>query len=244
MTKIFLHIPHSGECIPKNFFNNITISKDEVIDFKNAITDTKTDKLFGRNFYKRLKAKYSRIFCDMEKYADDEKEEMSKFGMGVIYTKTNKDVKFAEYDDEYRQNVLNKYYYPYHAKLDKKVNKLLFKNNVILIDCHSFSKDIIMFAERKENLPDICVGFNSDVNMKLVDFVCNFFEEQGYKVARNYPYSGSMVPNNLLVDTNGHKFESIMIEINKTAYLFDKNKFKKMQIVINELLKKLENFEL
>ncbi len=244
MNKIFLHIPHSGEYLSKNFFNNIKTPQIDIIDFKKIITDKKTDKLFGKNHYKRICFKYSRIFCDVEKYADDAKEEMSKFGMGVIYTKNNKGEQFAEYDDEYKKYVLKKYYYPYHAKLDRKVNKLLLKNDVIMVDCHSFSKDIIMIDDRKENIPDICVGYNGDTNMQLIDFVCDFFEKEGYKVAKNYPYSGSMVPNNLLKDTKWHKFQSIMIEVNKTAYLYDKNKFKKLQKCINELLKKLENFEI
>ncbi|MBQ7466709.1 MAG: N-formylglutamate amidohydrolase [Clostridia bacterium] len=244
MNKIFLHIPHSGERLPKNFFNGLIIAKKDVTNFKSAITDAKTDKLFGKNHYKRIKAKYSRIFCDVEKYADDEKEEMSKFGMGVIYTTTNKNVKFAQFSEKYKQNILKKYYYPYHERLDKEVNKLLLKNNVVLIDCHSFSKDIIMFDERKENLPDICVGYNAGANQKLIDFVCEFLEGNGYKVSKNYPYSGSMVPNNLSDNINGHKFESIMIEVNKITYLFDKNKFKKLQNVINQLLKKLEDFDI
>lgn len=242
MNKIFLHIPHSGKKLPNILLKNTIISKDNIMDFYNLISDTKVDKLFGKNFYNRIVFKYSRIFCDVERYSDDENEEMSKFGMGVVYTKTNQGVQFAEFDDEYKKYVLEKYYYPYHEKLDRKVNKLLLKNDVILVDCHSFSKDIIMFEDRKENLPDICVGYNDDIDVKLADFVCDFFEEAGYKVAKNYPYSGSMVPNNLVKDTKGHKFQSIMIEVNKVAYLYDKDKIKKLQKCINMLLKELECF--
>lgn len=156
----------------------------------------------------------------MEKFADDSKEEMAKYGMGVVYTNTNKNKKLISVSAEYRQKILKKYYYPYHNNLDKVVSNFLAKNKyVVMVDCHSFSKNIIMNG-KTENLPDICIGSNeSGVNdLKLLHFTKAYFENLGYKTSVNYPYSNSMVPNNLIKHPN-EKFASIMLEINKSLYL-------------------------
>ena len=228
MNKIILHIPHAGTKLVKDFWDNVVIPKSNVLQFANAIADTKTDVLFGCNRYSKIKFKYSRIFCDVEKFADDKKEEMSKFGMGVVYTHTNKGIKFANVSNEYRNYVLQNYYWPYHNKMCKIVDKCLQKGQkVIMLDCHSFGKDIIMYDDRKTDLPDICIGYNTNYNKTLIRFINDYFINLGYKVAVNYPYSGTMVPNSIISKPNTN-FASVMLEINKDAYLKNVKQFKKL----------------
>ncbi len=243
MNKIILHIPHSGQKLPNIFWKNICVEKKEVIDFAKQIADLKTDKLFGNNFYKKIIFKYSRVFCDVEKYEDDSKEEMSKFGMGVVYTKTNEKVKFANVTKHYKDLVLNKVYRPYHERLTQATQKLIDKyNQVIMIDCHSFSENIIMFDDKKQNLPDICIGYNTNFNKTLIDTVNKYFTSLGYKTSFNYPYSGTMVPNNL--NYNDGNFTSVMLEINKNLYLKNKQSFKKLQDELNLLYNILKTIDL
>jgi len=242
--KLILHIPHSSKKLPQKFWENVIVDKNVVTHFVDAITDINTNKLFGSNLYKKIIFPYSRVFCDVEKFENDLDEPLSKFGMGVVYTKTNKGRKFAQVSSEYRSNIINNIYMPYHKKLDITVNKLL-KNNqkIIMVDCHSFSSDIIMFDNKKNNLPDICLGYNSDYNIALIEKVKTHFENAGYKVEENYPYNGSMVPNSLI--KNNHKnFTSFMLEINKKIYVNNIKNFKKLKICINKLLKTLETFNI
>lgn len=88
MNNIILHIPHSSLKIP-NWYYKLVNDKNIVKSFNTIITDLKTDLLFGKNKFKKVVFPYSRVFCDVEKFADDSKEIMSKFGMGYIYTKTH-----------------------------------------------------------------------------------------------------------------------------------------------------------
>lgn len=241
MNKILLHIPHSATKIPKMFWKDVCVEKEVIIDFVKNITDTDTDKLFGTNKYKRICFPCSRVFCDVEKFADDT-EIMNKFGMGVVYTKTNKGVEFRKPNEDYKKHILEKYYYPYHNELDKQVQKLLKgKDKVILVDCHSFGKEIIMFNNKRNNLPDICVGFNGVLN-KLAQQAFNYFTNLGYNVKFNYPYEGTIIPNSLIKKPN-KKLLSVMLEINKEIYLHDKHKFEKLQSEINNFLKIVENTE-
>jgi len=239
MNKILLHIPHSSTKLPKEFWQNICTSKQIIEKFVKDITDVDTGILFASNEYDKIIFPYSRVFCDVEKFADDNLEVMSKFGMGAIYSQTNFGVKFRNYNKEYNNKILHKYYYPYHEMLNRKVESLLrLKENVVLVDCHSFSKNIIMIEENKDDLPEICIGFNGEKD-KLAKLCEQYFKNLKYNVKSNYPYPGTMVPNDYIDNPNA-KLKSIMIEINKEIYVNNKDNFARLQKDINELLRMIE----
>ncbi len=240
MNKLILHIPHSSKLVPKFFWDNVCVDTKIVNEFIEEITDTETDKLFGHNRLKKVKFNYSRVFCDVEKFVDDKKEVMSRFGMGTIYSRTNHGVLFKKYTDDYKQKILKDYYFPYHKKFNNIIKKMLNCNSkVIIIDCHSFSKEVILFEEKKTDLPDICLGINGQED-QLSKFIAEYFTNLKYKVKINYPYSGSMIPNGYIKNPNSN-LKSIMLEINKDVYLYNKVKFNKLQMEINDLFKLLKS---
>ena len=221
--KIIEHIPHSSLKLPSIFKKQTKlISNDEINDFNFVMTDILTDKLFSCKRWTNVRAKISRIVCDTEKFLDDKDEVMSKFGLGAIYTKTNKGKNMFFPSDEYKNKVIKKFYLPYHKKLDKVVAKNIAKHKTILVDCHSFSSDIIMTKFDKDALPDICIGVNEVYSsQKLLDFTIEYFKSFGFSVSINKPYSGSMIPD-FLLSQHENNFYSIMLEINKRLYLQDK----------------------
>ncbi len=248
MNNIILHIPHSSLKLPFGFFKNVITDKKIVKDFNKNISDLYTDELFGNNKLKQIKADYSRIYCDVEKFADDDKEIMSKFGMGFIYTHTNNGINFINPTKTYKSNIYNNYYIIHHIKLDKIVNTSLKKGNTILLDCHSFSKDIIMFEDKKENLPDICIGFDDlYYNETIVNYIKDYFDKLNYSVKFNYPYSGTIIPNKFFENKVKNLF-CVMIEINKRVYLNQDNSkntnFKILQNQIQQLLAELQNLKI
>ena len=243
---VFLHIPHSSTRFPNAFKRDKKILSNKEIDrFNLCISDLYTDQLFNYKKYPHLKVKFSRVFCDVEKFVDDNIEEMAQYGMGVVYTHTEKGEKFFEPTKDYKEKVLKKYYNKAHKKLDEKIEKAMKNHKVILVDCHSFSREIIM-KKSFENLPDICIGINKDYSSKvLVDFTMNFMNSFGLTTMINYPYVGSMIPDSLL-NKSADNFFSIMIEINRNLYLknYKKTKnFKKIKKIIGLYLKKLKNLE-
>lgn len=248
MNNIILHIPHSRLNLPNGFWKNVVCAKSVVDEFNHNMTDLYTEELFNNVKYKSIVAPYSRIYCDIEKFVQGDKEVMSKFGMGYIYTHTNTGEKFFKPNEDYRQKVYNNYYKKLHLDLDRIVERSLIKNTTILLDCHSFCKDIIMFEDKKENLPDICIGYdNVYFSEKLVFFVKKFFEKCGYKVSFNYPYLGTMIPDKY-IENNADNLYCIMIEINKKLYMKDNyqknDNFNKLKKQIEKLLNELEHFDL
>lgn len=124
--KVLLHMPHISLKVPKMFYNGLIISKDEFNIYNLKTSDVLVDELFKDLKGIKISPKYSRMFCDVERFKDDDMEVMSKVGQGIIYTHTFDGVLFHKHDEKYKKKVL-KYYNRYHNKLDKITKKLLKK---------------------------------------------------------------------------------------------------------------------
>lgn len=226
--KLILHIPHSRLRLPSGFASKTIIDGTELETFVYDICDMYTDKLFTCPGCKRVVSKYSRVFCDVEKFDSDRLEIMARHGMGFVYSKTHYGKIFMNVGSEYKEKIRKTYYKPYHERFnaicDAAISRLGEGEKLIIVDCHSFSDELVLTTDRRD-FPDICIGFN-DVcsNEYLVKFTKKHFENAGYSNDLNFPYSGSMLPSNHL---EGHeKILSIMIEIHKRTYM-DVKKYKK-----------------
>ena len=65
---------------------------------------------------------------------------------------------------------------------------------------------------------DICIGFNEDwskPHKATVELAVNLFEDNGYKVGINEPYSNSETP------ACPFSYQSMMLEVNKRRYMED-----------------------
>lgn len=219
---LILHIPHSSRKIP--YYNNFILPREELETEINLLTDWYTDELFDLDNTTRVVADFSRIFCDPERFADDEKENMSKVGMGVLYETTDDGRKMREVTPELKQQIIREFYNPHHTKLKQAVKAKLKTNaTATIVDCHSFTDfPLKRDVDQNKNRPDICIGSdNFHTPESLVIFSKMFFEKYGLSVKINSPYSGAIVP----LDYYGEnaRVQSIMIEINRKLYLSDKN---------------------
>ena len=224
-SKFIFHIPHASLEIPKEFKERLLVDEDYFMKENTFISDYKIDEFIPKDFPNVVKFNYSRMFCDVEKYLDNDKEEMSKYGMGAIYTKDSNGLEFIKLDNNYKNNIINNYYKKHHDKLDYKVKQILsFYNDAIIIDLHSFSDEFVEKVLNKTNCPDICIGINeSNCDLELLTSTVNYFSLWGYSVMVNYPYSGSIISNKY------PEVKSIMIEINKRVYLNNTEGYKKLK---------------
>lgn len=239
MSYILFHIPHSSLKIPNKYWD-ICIKDREYIKKSNLfLSDLLTDKLAPNKCHK-LVFKYSRLFCDVEKFKDDSKESMSKKGMGVIYTNDCDNV-ISIPNKKYKREVIKSYYDKHHSKLDKIVTNILKKyDRCIIIDFHSFSDEMVKKLFNIDNNPDICIGIdNYYTDETLIDFTINHFKKYGYSVEINKPYSGTIIPNKYF-NKGDKRISSIMIEVNKRIYLQDKNKFYKLKNCLDDYYKEIQ----
>ena len=244
MNQILLHLPHGSTELPSRFWENtFLLPREELERFNETITDRFTGELFPVSEYPSVVFPYSRVYCDVEKYAEDEKEPMSRWGMGMLYTHTHEKKPFFLPPPGYRQRIFEDVYRPYHLQLRDQTNALLQAGNVILVDCHSYSEEILMEREDGLMLPDICIGVNADhsASPELTEQAVSFFQAQGYSVAVNAPYRGAMLPEGIAEGDN-HLW-AIMIELHKRIYLKGRERSENFELLKQQLARLLRAFQ-
>lgn len=226
--KIILNIPHSSLYVPPH--DNSYVDLEEMDSTLISLTDFYTDVLFmgeegveidGRPLFETFIYPNSRIYCDVERFLNDDLEPMSKKGMGVYYTKGINNKHFRNKTEDSYNSVIESYD-KYHNEIRESILSSNKENEIpLLIDCHSFSDKRFIndgVLDGDDNFPDICIGYNENYgrNDKLIDFLTDRITYLGYTVRHNYPYNGSLYYSDL-------NHDSVMIEINKRLYLTDKN---------------------
>lgn len=166
------------------------------------LTDWHTDFLFHGLRDSRIETvrfPYSRFVVDAERLWNDPLEDK---GQGILYRK------YGVYCRKIPVAAEGKLLGLWHWHQRRLKRALKRSSSTLLLDCHSF-------PERMSEV-DICIGFNEDWSKpekETLEFAVNFFEENGFSVGINSPYSNSIAPECSV------PYKSMMLEINKKAYL-------------------------
>jgi N-formylglutamate amidohydrolase len=217
---IVLHIPHASPIIPPNVGKTFVLSESEMQQELLRLTDAFTDDLFAGKIPQAQQAvihQVSRFVVDPERFEDDAQEPMSQRGMGAVYTHTThgsplrRALSAAE-----RQRLIDTYYAPHHSALTQAVQAVLDRHSTCLIfDCHSFPSHPLP-CDIDQHVPraDICLGTDAYHSPDwLFEELAARFQQAGYTVAKNRPYSGTLVP--LPFYAANPQVLSIMIELNR-----------------------------
>ena len=211
---IIIHVPHSSTYIPeKHSGDYICDLKDEIY----AMTDLYTDDLYDCG-YEMCVFPVSRLFCDVERFRDDEAEPMSRIGMGIAYTQTSDGKILRAVSPELKAEILQMYYDMHHTKLTESVeDKLTLCGSCTIIDGHSFSPVPLKYESDKAR-PDICIGTDSfHTPAELTEYIYQSFIGFGYQISVNSPFAGTIVPMRFYGKEK--KVSSIMIELNRGLYM-------------------------
>ena len=199
--RIVLNEPHASvEGLYDDQLSFWQIDVRFINDIVMRLTDWHTDFLFHGYRNERIKTvrfPYSRFIVDAERLWDDP---MEAIGQGIVYRYFDNHVRMVPETAEKRLLRL----WHWHQKRLKDV----LCEGAMLLDCHSFPSDM--------GDVDICIGYNEDWSKPAKDtfeFAVNLFEENGYKVGINEPFSNSETPD------CPFRYQSMMIEINKRVYM-------------------------
>jgi N-formylglutamate deformylase len=218
MSALILHIPHASSHIPSR---NAYLMPDTVIDTElMKLTDWYTDDLFNDGDDLQIVVTFSRLYCDVERFAYDEIEVMAQYGMGVLYDRTDDGQLMRVLTPGDRMKILHRYYWDHQRKLAQAVKNALSKSKrAMILDCHSFSDSpFIRDLNQNPTRPDFNIGtdpFHTPMNYIVASQI--YFHECGYSLGVNKPYSGTMVPLKYYHQDN--RVESIMLEVNRKLYL-------------------------
>jgi len=224
-----LHVPHSSTVIPAEIRDQFLLSDVELEAEIQAMTDHRTDELFAGHGGVTVAAEVSRLVCDVERFLDDP---MEAVGMGCIYACTSQQEPLRRpLSPQERQALLDTYYHPHHARLTEVVQP-----GSLIIDCHSFPDQALPYeSDQTPDRPDFCIGTDDyHTPPGLAATAVDFLEGQGYIVAVNWPFAGSMVPGKYY--RKDASVRSIMVEVNRRLYLDDAEGFERTRGMIGELL--------
>ena len=245
MNKLILHIPHSSKCIPADavyMVDQNTVDKEIL-----KLTDWYTDDLFSLEDAITVKAEFSRVFCDPERFSEDSQEVMAQFGMGVLYEKSDEGIPIREVSPNLREAILNRYYWPHHKQLNQTVEQQLKPyGKALIVDCHSFpSTPFVRDLDQSPNRPDFNIGTDPyHTPEALTTASREFFEHKGYTVGIDWPYKGTIVP--LAHYQKSKNVASIMLEINRALYLDEPSNVRSANYavikgVVNEFLELMKS---
>ncbi len=218
---LVLHIPHSSTEIPPDVRDGILLDDAELARETLTLTDLHTDELFGLGKDScRVRNEWSRLVFDPERFRDDHDEPMAEFGMGAIYVRTVDGKPLRELSAGAREEMLARFYDPYHARLTEEVTRMLDRQDrCLLVDCHSFPSRALPFETDKVSArPDICIGtcdFHTPEGLaRRIEKLC---AARGMSTRRNWPFAGALTP--MRYYRRDPRVRSIMIEVNRRLYM-------------------------
>jgi N-formylglutamate deformylase len=243
---IILHIPHSSVIVTSS--DGYMVERHELLNEINLLTDWFTDELFDLP-YPKIISPCSRIFCDVERFADDSLEIMSKFGMGMCYTHYDNGILMREVTPKLREKIKLDYYDPHHRQLESLTSNILSScGNAIIIDCHSYpDMPLIRDLNKEIPRPDFCIG-SDDYHTpdNLMKVIKEYLNSKGYSVKINNPYAGTMIP--LRYYQKEKEVKGIMIEVNRKLYTTSTNheilknaEFTTIKALINSMFNEITN---
>ncbi|MFL2663507.1 MAG: N-formylglutamate amidohydrolase [Crocinitomicaceae bacterium] len=217
--------------------------KQEVL----KLTDWHTDDLFLFEDAFTVKSKFFSCFFVMLNDSLKTPKRLWRNMAWALYTKkSDEGLTIRNINPIIREAILKDYYWPHHEKLNQTVEQQLKKfGKATILDCHSFpNKPFKRDLNQNQDRPDFNIG--TDVfhtPKKLITLSNNFFNEKGFSVGLDWPYSGTIVP--LSQYKKNKNVQSIMLEVNRSLYL-DKNtnsrskQYRETKDIIQEYLKLLK----
>jgi N-formylglutamate amidohydrolase len=231
---IILHIPHASTVLPSEV--EFLLGQEALAYEVDAMTDHHTDQLFTLPGARRCVFPVSRLVVDPERFIEDS---MESVGMGVVYTRTSSGEPLRKILLGLRQRLIDQYYHPHHQQLTTMVKDVLdIHGQCLIIDCHSFPAKPLDY-ETDHCRPDVCIGTDAfHTQPELEARLVNLFQEYGYSVTINSPFSGSLVP--MCFYQKEPRIQSIMVELNRGLYSTPE-RFSKLRIHLKQVLINLHN---
>ena len=140
---------------------------------------------------------------------------------------------------------LEKYYWPYHAELQKQLLILKEKfGKVLLWDCHSIRQ--LVPTIQKEKFPDLILGDadGTSASPGVIETTIKVLESSGYSFRHNHPFKGGYITRQY--GKPSENIHALQLEMSKVNYMddsetrYDDARASKMQRLLEAVLEKLE----
>lgn len=257
---LVLAVPHAGRFFPPEFLARSALDQQQLRSNEDLFVDEIVMPLSGQGI-PLLSMNFARAFIDAnrEKIELDSKmfydypvdniavdNHRCRFGLGLIHridADNNAIYKGLLSFDEVQERIKN-VYDVYHKRLQQLVGKCVKKFGFcVLLDCHSMPSKICSIIPDSPQI-DFCLGdlYSQSCPPEMTDFLHQEFNQKGYNVSVNVPYSGAFTTFNYCQPRK--KIYTLQLEINREIYADEKSLQKNTQFqqISNDTVQAVLNF--
>ena len=249
MKPLFWHIPHASTRLPRAFRGDFKVSAATLRREQLCLTDWFADELYlpVARRGERVRADFSRLVVDVERFADDARERCAAVGMGATYERTTQGEELRRLTKKRRAELLRTFYEPHHARLDAAARVRLNRfGRCLLIDAHTFPAKPLPTQVDFRAPPEIGLGTEgAHTSPELRQLAVDSFRSRGFTVGVDRPFSGALVPN--LFFGRDPRMQSLMVEVRRDLYMHETTGakhvgFRRMQAVLAGFRRVCERF--
>jgi len=249
MTPLLLHLPHDATAIPPDERRDFLLSEAELRAEQLRLTDWHTAALYAEGVPAEevVRAEVSRLVVDVERFSDDRLERCSAFGMGATYVQTCDGRPLRTLSPERRVELLDRYYWPHHHRLNEAAAERLTRfGRCVILDAHSFPTGQLPTQVGFSAPLEIGVGTQpGHTSPQLRALTEDFFRAHGFVVGIDIPFSGAIVPNRFF--GTEPRVQSLMIEVRRDLYMDEStgerhDGFTRIQEVLTDFRAELARF--
>ena len=222
MAPFLVSLPHCSAKIPGEIMPSLALDKHGILVSK----DFGSEEVFGSLSMPVIKAMFSRFVVDLNR---DPENRGAKGVVAKTDYKGKEIYKPFQYPDSCAiDHLVEKYFMPYHNRLDKMFSKPDIK---FLFDCHSLEnigprdapdagrqrKDIVISNNGGPGGESVPSKGTTSCSVEIVIFIKEVFENHGFSVSINEPYSGGFTTVHY-----GNKYPSkgaLQMEINQGLFM-------------------------
>lgn len=251
MSPLLLHLPHDSTLIPPAERADFLLPEPELRRELLRLTDAHTAALYaeGADPADVVRAEVSRLVVDVERFADDRLERCAAFGMGATYVRTCDGRPLRALTPARRAELLDRYYWPHHRRLDEAAAARLARfGRCVILDAHSFPSAPLPTQLACPASPEIGIGTQpGHTPPALCDLLVGFFRARGFVVGVDVPFSGAIVPNRYF--DREPLVQSAMVEVRRDLYMDEATGernagFGRIRAALTELRAELARFAL
>lgn len=212
--------PHGGRVVPVEHRGAVLLSREALDHEHDLMVDHHTDllaRLIGdQSGATSVINLLSRFIVDVERFPDD-REEMNKVGMGVLYTHGSHQ-QLVRDDSQIDRTSLMEFFDEYSHAFTELVNEIIeHHGSCLILDLHSFPSSPLPYElHQEESRPELCLRLEAP--HAPVAFLNRLRQElSSWEMTDNEPFHGAYVP--LKFFGANPRVQSVMLEIRRDIYL-------------------------
>lgn len=238
---MLLTSPHSGELIPAEAFWMKSVDPGALATDVDRYVDELYRPTCEALLVPMLATSIHRYVVDLNRWPADvdaasvegATARVEQFVGGFHWSKTSAGVRLISkpISRDLHDNLTRLYYEPFHAAIAEKCDEFRQRypsQTLYHFDCHSMpSKGTGSHRDSGEERADVVISDlkGKSAGARFKDLTINAFENEGFRVAYNWPYYGGRITERYGNPARGH--ETIQIELNRRLYLDETTRNKK-----------------